>query len=56
MKVRIRPKGIGLMPRFSVQEKKWWGWKTLYNAEILSYCIKYIEDLSTVRKVDWIKD
>lgn len=55
MKIRIKPNGVGLMPRFSVQQKRWYGWETLYNAELLSYCWKYIDDLKEFSNVELVK-
>lgn len=55
MKIRIKPNGIGLTPRFSVQRKRWHGWDTLYNAEVISYCLKYIEDLKEIANVEFVK-
>jgi hypothetical protein len=55
MKVRINVLPIGGF-RFSVERKRWWGWQTLYKADVLKYCEEYIRDLQLVRKVEWIKD
>lgn len=55
MKMRINVLPIGYF-RFAVEQKKWWGWQIVYKADNLSYCERYIEDLSKVRKVDWVKD
>jgi hypothetical protein len=47
-------KKIRVMPRkssdnwnrgFEVQEKKWWGWKTIYCSNIPRYIDEYLEDL-----------
>lgn len=55
MKVRINVLPTGGF-RFSVERKRWWGWQTLYKADVLKYCEQYIRDLQLVRKVEWIKD
>lgn len=55
MKIRIKPNGIGLNPRFSVQRKRWYGWETIYNAEILSYCLEYINDLKEFANVELVR-
>lgn len=55
MKLRITVLPIGGY-RFAVERKKWWGWQTIYKADLLRYCEEYINDLSLVRKIEWIKD
>lgn len=54
MKVRIKATGCDFY-RFCVQEKCWYGWRTLYNAMLLKYCIDYVEDLKKIANVELIK-
>lgn len=55
MKLRINVYPIGGY-RFGVERKRWFGWVAIYKADVLKYCEEYINDLSKVRKVKWIKD
>lgn len=54
MKVRINPLSYGGW-RFAVERKMWWGWQTIYKADIIKYCEDYIKDLQKVRNVEWVK-
>lgn len=46
-KIRVTPRASsdGWNNGFEVQEKKWWGWKTIYWANIPRYIEEYLEDL-----------
>lgn len=48
-KIRVRPRGTNVVGGwnngFKVQEKKWWGWQTIYCSNILKYIEEYLEDL-----------
>ena len=55
MKVRIKPIKNYSYTCFHVQQKVWYGWKTIYDAQILRYAIEFIEDLKQIADVEFIK-
>ena len=46
-KIRVMPRGSSdtWNKGFEVQEKKWWGWKTIYCSNVQRYIDEYLEDL-----------
>lgn len=55
IKVRIKPFISFGDPRYKVEIKRWWGWETVYDARLIDYAIEYINELSKVRNVLWLK-
>lgn len=53
--VRIEPVISFGDPRYKVEIKRWWGWQTIYYARLIDYAIEYINNLSEIRKVLWLK-
>jgi hypothetical protein len=53
IKIRVTP--AGSHGNWYVQQKKWWGWKNIYQATIPTYIEKYIEDLKMFRDVKIIR-
>lgn len=55
MKVRIKPVKNYSYTIFQVQQKVWYGWKTIYEAHILKYALGFIEELKQIVDVEFIK-
>jgi hypothetical protein len=55
MKVRIKPLNCTHSFRFAVQRKRIIGWETLYKANLIGYCIQYVDDLRKLSDVKFIK-
>lgn len=55
MKIRIIPNAIYERRRFFVQRKRWYGWETIFGADIISTCFAYVEDLERIANVELIK-
>lgn len=56
VRVKIKQEWLGSSCFYYIQEKKWWGWNTLYKTPVFSYCVGVLDELSKVRNVELIKD
>ena len=57
MKVRVIPARASMYTNsgFFLQEKKWWGWKTIYKSYELSLCKDKLKDLESVLEIQFIR-
>ena len=55
MKVRIKTIKYRSYTCFHVQQKVWYGWKTIYDAHISRYALEFIEELKQIADVEFIK-
>lgn len=55
MKVKITPERNFNYTVFKVQQKVWYGWKTIYITNILDYALRFIEELEKIADVEFIK-
>ena len=53
--VRIEPYISFGYTRFKVEIKRWWGWQSLYDTKFIDYAIEFINELSEIRNVLWLK-
>lgn len=55
MKVRIKPERNFNYTSFKVQQKVWYGWKTIYVSNILEYTLEFVEELKQIAEVEFRK-
>lgn len=55
MKVRIKPVRGYCQTSFLVQQKKWYGWKTIHITYVLPYALTFVKDLNQIADVEFIK-
>lgn len=55
MKVRIKPERNFNYTSFKVQQKVWYGWKTIYVSDILKYTLEFVEELKQIAEVEFRK-
>ena len=55
MKVRIKPTRGCSFTSFHVQQKVWYGWKTIYISNILKHTLEVVEELKQIADVEFIK-
>jgi hypothetical protein len=53
--VRIEPYINVEITRYKVEIKRWWGWQKLYDTRFIEYAIGFINELSEIRNVLWLK-
>lgn len=53
--VRIEPYINFDNTRYKVEIKRWWGWQRLYVTKFIDNAIGFINELSEVRNVLWLK-
>lgn len=55
MKVRIKPERDFNHTNFKVQQKVWYGWKTIYTTYMLEYALEFTENLKQIANIEFIK-
>lgn len=55
MKIRVTHCNSLGYPKWIVQQRKWWGWKTIYSTSISRYITEFINELKQYRDLEIIR-
>lgn len=56
MKIRIEYKQSQYLSKWVIKEKKWYGWKTIYDTYNKYNLDRFLQDLTNYRQIEIIKE